>query len=127
MDLPSDAFYRNRSQRDGLSLYCRRCTVEEQRRRTPQIVANTRRYRAADPSRAVREAARWRAAHPDAAKAYRAVHWALKTGTLVRPAHCGACAQDCKPDAHHADYARPLDVEWLCRRCHGERQRKYVA
>ena len=52
---------------------------------------------------------------------------AVKHGRVTRPGACEACRIDCKPDAHHADYARPLDVKWLCRQCHAaleERQRR---
>lgn len=56
-----------------------------------------------------------------------AVREALKAGTLVRPAHCSECnAPDRKADGatrstihgHHDDYTKPLDVRWLCVRCH---------
>jgi hypothetical protein len=49
---------------------------------------------------------------------------ALQSGELKRPAHCERCG---KPggvgtgrtlDGHHADYGKPLVVEWLCRSCH---------
>lgn len=50
--------------------------------------------------------------------AHNAVAHALRTGRLVRPSTCSRCGRRCKPDAHHADYRKPLDVEWLCRRCH---------
>lgn len=56
-----------------------------------------------------------------------AVREALKAGTLVRAAHCSECnAPDRKADGaprstihgHHDDYTKPLDVRWLCARCH---------
>lgn len=47
-----------------------------------------------------------------------AVHRALRAGTLVRQA-CEVCGtSDGRIDAHHDDYAKPLDVRWLCRRHH---------
>ncbi len=46
-----------------------------------------------------------------------AVMAAVRAGRLVRPAAC-ACGSDLRVEAHHEDYAKPLDVEWLCRRCH---------
>lgn len=46
------------------------------------------------------------------------VHYALRTGKLVRPDHCEDCGKECKPDASHADYSKPLDVVWRCRSCH---------
>ena len=42
-----------------------------------------------------------------------------KVGNLVRPTACEQCGTTgVKIDAAHSDYMRPLDVRWLCRRCH---------
>lgn len=43
---------------------------------------------------------------------------AVRGGKILRPPQCDRCSKPCKPDAHHHDYAKPLDVEWLCRQCH---------
>lgn len=44
------------------------------------------------------------------------IPYALKSGKLIRQP-CFVCGCE-KVDAHHADYDRPLDVTWLCRRHH---------
>lgn len=58
------------------------------------------------------------------ALAYRAVRTARARGILVKPKQCERCG---RPDrstgrsiihAHHHDYNRPLDVEWICAWCH---------
>jgi hypothetical protein len=46
------------------------------------------------------------------------VGWAVRRGVLIRPARCQDCGRRCFPDAHHEDYSKPLEVEWLCRKCH---------
>jgi hypothetical protein len=46
------------------------------------------------------------------------VHDRIKSGKLARQS-CEVCG-NAKVDAHHDDYARPLDVRWLCRRHHRE-------
>lgn len=33
-------------------------------------------------------------------------------------APCEVCGTDERVHAHHHDYSRPLDVRWLCFRCH---------
>lgn len=50
---------------------------------------------------------------------------ALQEGFLVRPEACEGCGAkpDYKLHGHHRDYRRPVDVEWLCRACHGQRHR----
>lgn len=59
---------------------------------------------------------RMRAAHPERYRAYDAVRRAIRKGLLVRLA-CESCG-DPKTHAHHEDYSKPLDVQWLCRDCH---------
>jgi len=46
------------------------------------------------------------------------VYDAVKNGVLIRPSCCDRCRKECKPDGHHKDYSKPLDVDWLCRSCH---------
>ena len=41
---------------------------------------------------------------------------AILRGELVR-GPCSQCGTQ-KTDAHHEDYSKPLDVIWLCRKCH---------
>lgn len=58
--------------------------------------------------------------------AYSAVQKALKAGSIKRPMACEVCRQDVgvcsdgrsKLQAHHEDYAKPLDVKWVCPNCH---------
>ena len=49
-------------------------------------------------------------------RAMKTVQNALRTGKLTSQS-CEECGAD-KADAHHDDYAKPLEVRWLCRRHH---------
>lgn len=51
---------------------------------------------------------------------------AVKTGFLVRPNHCSKCMKECKPDGHHDDYNKPLEVRWLCKVCHNHEHKKLL-
>ena len=54
----------------------------------------------------------------EAHRAHVAVANAIKRGILVRPATCSKCGKQCRPEAAHHDYAKQLDVRWLCMSCH---------
>lgn len=43
---------------------------------------------------------------------------AVKYGFIKRPSQCERCLKECKPDGHHEDYNKPLEVQWLCKICH---------
>jgi hypothetical protein len=43
---------------------------------------------------------------------------AIRNGGLVAPCKCEICGQNKKVEAHHPDYSKPLDVQWLCDSCH---------
>lgn len=48
----------------------------------------------------------------------RVLRTAIKLGRMARGTSCEACGATGRIDAHHPDYAFPLLVRWLCRRCH---------
>lgn len=64
--------------------------------------------------------------YPEKMKAKRAVRSAIECGGLVRPSVCQQCGTTPPPmrdgrspiQAHHDDYSKPLEVRWLCVRCH---------
>jgi hypothetical protein len=61
------------------------------------------------------------------ARAHEAVAEAIKSGEMVAPDRCENCDRSLRLNAHHWDYSRPLDVEWLCRACHTARHQEIAA
>ncbi len=59
-----------------------------------------------------------RLAHPEKRQAHEAVRLAVASGRLVRPDACSHCFAGGTIEGHHPDYAKPLDVVWLCVSCH---------
>lgn len=57
----------------------------------------------------------WRRAHPQRYSAHLAVERAKRQG-IITPLPCEVCGA--RAEAHHPDYSRPLDVQWLCRKHH---------
>ncbi len=61
---------------------------------------------------------KYRAANPEKVKARTAVAYAIKRGKLVKEP-CIRC-KSLKVQAHHSNYNTPLEVSWLCSKCHGK-------
>lgn len=58
---------------------------------------------------------RYNRRYPERKAAYDKVYRALKTGQLLKkPCFCGSI----DVEAHHEDYAKALEVIWICRQCH---------
>ena len=52
-----------------------------------------------------------------------ALNNAIAKGLVIRPDICMVCSKECKPNGHHEDYIKPLEVIWLCGKCHTEAHR----
>lgn len=85
---------------------------------------NQRRRRAAGlvPKRSqadrLRQNARYYAKYPEKFVAHRAVAVAVRTGRLIKPKTCSKCGAGGWIQASHDDYTKPLQIEWLCVKCH---------
>ena len=85
----------------------------------------------------------WKAAHPERVRSYRenpqshykarrewdkrnrekylahrALAYLVKHNKITKPDACEKCGTKGRVEGHHADYNKPLDVEFLCRACH---------
>lgn len=130
---PLTEFYLHKAMADGHLNKCKACT---RRDAAEHRAANIERVRAYDRERgmlphrveareayqnteqgkaAMRRAHRkYRVSRPDRARAHDAVNNAVRDGRLIPWPVCAV--PDCcgRPEAHHPDYSRPLDVVWLC-------------
>ena len=95
----------------GQRTYCKPC-------RKRYMDANREKIRAQVRAQQVR----YRAEHPDRARARAAASHAFKRKRLLRQA-CSKCGTP-GAQAHHPDYSRPLLVEWLCIQCHHDHHRE---
>jgi hypothetical protein len=131
---PLKEFYRHAQMKDGHLNKCIECTKSDTRK---NLIANREYYRQYDKARAslphrvsARKAYRKTeagkaavyAAHkryyskfPGRKNARQIVSNALRDKKLFRQP-CIICGE--RSEAHHPDYSRPLDVIWLCNKCH---------
>lgn len=49
------------------------------------------------------------------------VNHAIRDGKITKPVACMDCGMVTKLEAHHKDYSKPLDVDWICKHCHENR------
>lgn len=106
---PVSEFYRQADRADSLRGDCKKCHVAE-----------TKRNRQIDNQKWLRKLGIAREKDPRKHKAVQLTTNRLKRGEIVRPGNCSKCHKECKPEGHHADYNKPLEIEWLCSVCHGE-------
>lgn len=92
---------------DGLASYCRPCMSEYVSKYTACGVRTWRK----DPANRVKQ------------YAWELVKKAVLKGEIERPDVCEKCGASVRLHAHHDDYSKPLDVAFLCPRCHKDRHR----
>lgn len=120
-------FYKHKGMADGHLNKCKSCAkndVHKNRRDSERARTYDReRYRNSPERRekAYEITRKSRADHPEKWSARAAVAWAIKSGKLIKPTHCSRCKQipdTGRIEGHHPDYAKPLEVVWVCTRCH---------
>jgi ribosomal protein S27AE len=123
-------YYPHKGMKDGLlnkcKACCRRYSIEFRNQHLEHYREYDRqRFKTTERQQSLaRRQKRYRASNPEKNKARNDVSRALRTGVLVRQP-CEKCG-DIKVDAHHDDYSKPLDVRWLCRRCHLIEHDRYI-
>jgi hypothetical protein len=132
----SDYYFRKDMQ--ALSKRCKRCTLNAQAERIkrPEVrlkISETRklaRAKGCGKERGRRHARNRAEKYPEKEKARRVVRTAIEKGLIERPSACNKCGSNVKRQdgvtavqAHHSDYSKPLDVEWLCVWCHAAEHR----
>jgi hypothetical protein len=130
--LPEAAFWRDRSNSDGLVSRCRDC---KRAARTPE--GNRKYYARHREAERARHRARHRrdkagkkrppSADPFKKRARKKLKYAVASGKIQKPSTCSQCGSTTERiDGHHTDYSKPLDVQWLCTICHGLTYRRPV-
>ncbi len=118
---PLTEFYKHKMMLDGHLNKCKDCAkkdVHDHRHgKGRDKVLAYERARAKTEKRkehAARIFADWKKQNPERRAAQIALGNAVKTGRITPWPVCALPECSDKPEAHHPDYSRPLDVVWLC-------------
>ena len=115
-------FYKHRYMADGHLNKCAGCCRDDALLHRNQNINKVRAY---DRGRGSRQSegylAQYRKDNPEKAKAHGRVAAAVRSGKLI-PLCCEICGAS-KAVAHHEDYSKPLDVNWLCQAHHKQLHR----
>lgn len=115
-------FGKDRRARDGLCCRCKECGLAYRQSHKLERQAYDQVYYGTLTGRAVKQRSikKRRLQHPEKIKASCIVNNAITAGKLKRFIFCESCGLPAKTEGHHEDYNKPLEVLWLCRKCHVE-------
>lgn len=108
---PITEFHRNRHTANGINNWCGEC-----RRSATKVSKSTPKHRLTRNAYA-RQYKKHRRGESNKIKIRGLAQTALKQGRLTKQP-CIVCATTVNVQAHHSDYSKPLDVDWLCTKHH---------
>lgn len=111
-------FYKHKQMADGHVNKCKECNKKD-------VIDNRKSkidyYREYDRARGNRQNSdylkEYREKYPRKYKAHAMIRNAISRGVLFKES-CSECGSDFSVHAHHDDYAKPLNIRWLCAACH---------
>ena len=119
---PIYEFYAHKEMVSGRLNKCKECAkkdVQLNYKKNREYYARHDEHRNQDPTRKAylnESSKRYKKRNPIIHKANYITGKAVKIGRLIKEC-CETCG-DIKTEAHHEDYSKPLDVNWLCRKHH---------
>ena len=127
-------FYKDKRTPDGLKYQCKECHMESSIRTRDENLKRKynkeymRRERKRNPEKYRKRERIFSRKRPKNKKylARKKLNNALKREDINKPNKCSDCGKKAKVTAHHKNYEKPLDIEWLCYECHGKRHRKAI-
>ena len=75
-------------------------------------------YAESHPEITIQSTIAWKSRNPEKKRIHTALNNAVQDGKVKKPKVCSKCGVEKRLDGHHPDYAKPLEVVWLCRPCH---------
>lgn len=119
---PLDEFYKHPMMANGRLGKCKVCTRKDVQdnyaKRREQYLAYEKTRQSPERVRKIKER---KSKYPQRQKARVIIHNDIARGKITRQP-CEVCGNP-KVDAHHPDYSKPREVNWLCRKHHMERHR----
>ena len=117
---PLDSFYKHSRMRDGHLNKCKTCTKADV---SQNYHSNREHYVEYETTRRPLRKPQTNTSYDPLKRQARIITSnAIRTKKLIRNV-CEVCGE-ANTEAHHEDYTRPLEVQWLCRRHHLERHGK---
>ena len=122
-ELPLDEFYVHKQMADGHLNICKECVKARVTKHRYNNLEKIRKYDLershSEKRKELRKAiTKRRRKEVGYQKAHDSLERNVKNGTIVKPMQCQCCGKKARLEAHHMDYARELDVIWLCVSCH---------
>jgi len=136
---PLTDFYKHSRMKDGRVNKCKECNKKDVRnnraanieyyrdydarrfQEDPRVKARHKRYQATEAgSASVRKSqAKWLANNQEKRAAHVILGNRVRDGKVIKPGACSDCGvSGVRIHGHHDDYSKPLDVVWLCSKCH---------
>lgn len=127
LDKPDSDFHKRSASKDGLSACCKECQqkYDSARLRDPKRMKMRNDYQMTPKGKAAHQRANknWLEKNAIKRKAHIITGNAIKYGKLKK-APCEVCGK-LEVHAHHDDYAKPLEIRWLCDIHHNEWHSKH--